>query len=87
MDASRRVFAWGGWLLAAALTLAHCGESTTDEQLHALVAKQVTVSGNGTVTIADGVVRIVDAQGRVATLDATGVHVAPAPAVSASAGH
>ena len=86
MTRSLDAIALAGWIVAAGVALMQCGDSSVDEQVHSLTAKQVTVAGNGTVTIADGVIRIADGQGRVTVLDANGVHGMQAPTAPASAG-
>ena len=69
-----------GWAIAFALTAASCAKGQGSwEQVDTLSTKQIsanqiTVSGGGTITLTNGTIRLVDAQGHATLIDATGVH-------------
>lgn len=66
--------------MASALAVASCDrhsgswEHADTLETNQISASQITVTGGGSVTIANGTIRIVDSQGRATLIDSAGVH-------------
>lgn len=69
-----------GWAVAGALAVASCGrgggsyEQVDTLKTQQISASQITVTGGGSITLANGTIRIVDAQGHATLIDSAGVH-------------